>query len=80
MKRKNTNDTGTNLRQKAEEIYKSHSLSPKNNLSETEEKQLIHELEVHQIELEMQNSELLKANEQIFLKEQRIEEANKKFI
>jgi len=50
-------------RQKAEELLKSKSSLINANISETEGLRLIHELEVHQIELEMQNEELLLANE-----------------
>lgn len=52
------------LRSKAEEILKSKS--PTMNLAptETELLKLVHELEVHQIELELQNQELILARDQ----------------
>lgn len=50
------------LREKAEEKLK-NKLNPAENLNEFEAQKLIHELEVHQIELEMQNLELAEAEE-----------------
>ncbi|MEI6704529.1 MAG: sigma 54-interacting transcriptional regulator [Deltaproteobacteria bacterium] len=50
--------TAQELRQRAEELYRtSEALIPESTLPE-ETKQLFHELRVHQIELEMQNEEL----------------------
>lgn len=46
------------LRRKAEELLKNNQKKPDSNLSEVEILKLIHEIEVHQIELEMQNEEL----------------------
>jgi len=46
------------LRQKAEDLLKNKSLKTSSQLSDTEALKLIHELEVHQIELELQNEEL----------------------
>jgi len=50
------------LRQKAENELAIRELT--NSFSEIDNLKLIHELQVHQIELEMQNEELLKAREQ----------------
>jgi len=51
------------LRQRAEEILRNQS-EDSSNLSLKNTQHLLHELQVHQIELEMQNDELRKANEQ----------------
>jgi PAS domain S-box-containing protein len=56
------------LRQQAEERFKNQTRLPK-NLSAAETAQIIHELQVHQIELEMQNEELREA--QVRLEESR---------
>ena len=57
MKKGSKSESG-NLRQKAEALLKTKSLKTSSKLSETETLKLIHELEVHQIELELQNEEL----------------------
>ena len=57
-----TNTTKSNspgdLRRKAEEVLKTKSTVMDAQISETEILRLFHELQVHQIELEMQNEEL----------------------
>jgi signal transduction histidine kinase/ActR/RegA family two-component response regulator len=61
---KNSGDkskTAALLRQKAEELLKKKSSKSGLHLAETEVLQLIHELEVHQVELELQNEELILA-------------------
>ncbi len=60
MKKVNTTQA-THLREKAEELLKKKKSNAGSQLSETETIRLIHELEVHQIELEMQNDELMLA-------------------
>ena len=49
------------LRQKAEDLLKKKSAGTASPFSEVESIRLIHELEVHQVELEMQNEELQRA-------------------
>jgi len=61
------------LRHKAEELLKNDQKKPNSYLSEVEILKLIHEIEVHQIELEMQNEELKVA------KERAIELASEKY-
>ncbi len=52
------------LRQMAEQLLKKKSLKKDFPFSEAELLKLVHELEVHQIELELQNEELIKAKEE----------------
>jgi PAS domain S-box-containing protein len=61
------------LRRKAEELLKNNQKKPGPGLSEVEILKLIHEIEVHQIELELQNEELKVA------KERAIELASEKY-
>ena len=57
MKKNNKPETAK-LRLKAEELLKKRQAATDSQLSETETLKLMHELEVHQIELEMQSEEL----------------------
>jgi len=64
MKQRNTKPESETLRQKAEILLKKKSAKTASPFSEIEMVKLINELEVHQIELEMQNEELKLAKEQ----------------
>jgi PAS domain S-box-containing protein len=64
MKRKGNKSETASLRHKAEELLKKKLPQTSFLVSETEILKLNHELEVHQIELEIQNEELARAKEQ----------------
>ncbi len=61
MKNTHTKSDSEILRQKAEELMRLKSSGIAASLSEIETLKLIHELEVHQVELELQNDELRQA-------------------
>jgi len=59
MKKNNTPSTGTEeLRQRAEQVYSAEAATAQEPLSPEQMQQVLHELRVHQIELEMQNEQL----------------------
>jgi PAS domain S-box-containing protein len=75
MKKQGKNpEVPDSLRKKAEEQLKSKQTKTSLTFSETDMLKLIHELEVHQIELEMQNEELVLAKEKAELAEEKYTE------
>jgi hypothetical protein len=64
MKNSDKTSINANLRKKAEVLLKKEPLKKPELPSEADTLKLIHELKVHQIELEMQNEELMLAKEQ----------------
>ncbi len=57
----NTVKQATEIRRLAEERLMSRALKPASDMPEADTQRLLHELQVHQIELEMQNEELQRA-------------------
>jgi len=66
------------LRKRAEEILRDRTIDL-SNLSLEEAQHLIHELQLQQIELEIQNEELLKANKEFFNIQEQLEKTRKKY-
>ncbi len=64
MENSDKESDATILRQKAEEQLKKKSAKTVSKLSEAEMLKFVHELQVHQIELEMENEKLMLANKQ----------------
>jgi hypothetical protein len=73
---KKEKDTG--LRARAEKKF-AHS-PPKEKLSESDSKKLVHELQVHQIELEMQNDEMLRSQERMVLDSSELRKSNEDLV
>jgi len=65
MKKSGKSEDKNLLRQNAEEFLKNKELNKNTSLTESEMRNLIHELQVHQIELEMQAEELTMAKEKM---------------
>lgn len=71
-------ETLSPLRKRAEEILQERSIDL-SDLSIEETQHLIHELHIHQIELEIQNERLLKANKELFNIQEQLEKVQKKY-
>ena len=63
--KKNHSARSNDLRKRAEEKARAHAASTRDALSPEETRRMIHELQVHQIELEMQNEELRRTQEEL---------------
>jgi len=59
------NESGQNLRQRAEKLFRASELLSPDLTSSDATKELLHELQVHQIELEMQNDELRRNQQEL---------------
>ena len=70
-KQKSNPEDGSRLRQRAEEKLKQQKSQTNKAVSEADMLKLIHELQVHQIELELQNEELVIAKEKAELAEEK---------
>jgi len=71
-------ETLSPLRKRAEEILRERSVDL-SDLSLEEAQHLIQELQMHQIEQELQNEELLKANKELFAVQEQLHKARKKY-
>ncbi len=74
MNKKETIKTPSKLRQMAEKLLSKKEKGTEMSFSESENKKLIHELKVHQIELELQNDELKLAKERAEMDEKKYTE------